>query len=152
MTKEEYFIEVWSRCTRNQGCLPVVACVFFAAILLFSSCATKTKIEFRDRIVDHYHTVTVHDTLREGSRDSIYHEIKTVNDTVYDTKVVEKTRWKDKIVEKHDTCWRDSVDIQYKEVEKEVVKYPKTYWWLLGISIISVIFAGIKLTRWLRII
>lgn len=152
MTKEEYFIEVWSRCTRNQGCFPVVVCVIIAAILLFSSCATKTKIEFRDRIVDHYNTVVVHDTLREHTSDSIFEKIYVKGDTVFNTKYVEKTRWRDRIVEHHDTCWRDSVVTEYKEVEKEIVKYPKTYWWLLGISIISVIFAGIKLTRWLRII
>lgn len=39
-----------------------------------------------------------------------------------------------------------------KETVKEVVKFPKSYWWFVGISIISFIFAFVKLLRWLRII
>jgi hypothetical protein len=121
-------------------------------LLLFSSCATKTKIEYRDRIVDHYNTIVQHDTLREHTSDSIFEKIYAKGDTVYNTKYVEKTRWRDRIIERHDTCWRDSVVTEYKERVDEVVKFPKTYWLFLGISIISIIFAFVKLLRWLRII
>lgn len=37
-----------------------------------------------------------------------------------------------------------------KETVKEVVKYPKSYWLFLGISIIVIIFAFTKLIRWLQ--
>ena len=132
----------------RMGCMPpLVAAMIIVGLLFLSSCATKTKIEYRDRVVDHYNTVTVHDTTKIKEKDSTYHFIRVVNDTVYDTKYVERTRWHDKIVEKHDTCWRDSVATEYKETVKEVVKYPKIYWWFLGLSIISIIFAFIKLFK-----
>lgn len=148
MTKEEYFIEVWSRCTRNQGCFPVVACVIVAAILLFSSCATKTKIEFSDRIVDHYNTVAVHDTLREKTSDSTFVLVTTKGDTVYQTEYRERTRWRDRIVERHDTCFRDSIVTEYKETIKEVKKVPKIYQYALWFSVACIIFAiGKRLIR-----
>lgn len=117
------------------------------SLIAFSSCATKTRIEYRDRDVNHYITNTVHDTLRIKETDSTHVETITRNDTVFQTVYREKTRWRDRIVEKHDTCWRDSVATEYKETIKEVVKYPKTYWWFLGLSIISIIFAFIKLFK-----
>ncbi len=131
---------------------PIGILAVVGIVVLCCSCATKTRIEYRDRIVDHYNTVVVHDTLREHTSDSIFEKIYVKGDTVFNTKYVEKTRWRDRIVEHHDTCWRDSVVTEYKETVKELVKYPKTYWWLLGISVISVIFALVKLIRWLGII
>ena len=128
-----------------------IICYFLVILCLFS-CATRTKIEYRDRDVNHYVTNTVHDTLRIETTDSTYHKIIVRNDTVYDTKYKERTRWRDRIVERHDTLWRDSVVTEYKERVAEVVKFPKTYWWFVGISIISFIFAFVKLLRWLRII
>lgn len=120
-------------------------------VLLFCSCATKTVVEYRDRDVNHYNTVVQHDTLRENTHDSIYVEIKTQGDTVYNTKYIERTRWRDRIVERHDTCYKDSVVTEYKETTKEIVKIPKIYSFSLWFSIICIIFAMIKLMRWLRI-
>lgn len=135
------------------GCLrlPFAFCVvIIIAFLFLSSCATKTRIEYRDRNVNHYITNVVHDTLREKIHDSVYVSVMQKNDTVFVTKYKESIRFKDKIVEKHDTCWRDSVVTQYKETTKEVTKYPKFYWWFMGISIISVIFAIYKIKKiWL---
>ena len=136
----------------NCGCGTILTVIIIAIIISLSSCATKTRIEYRDRDVHHYNTVVQHDTLREHTSDSIFERIYVKGDTVYNTKYVEKTRWRERIVEKHDTCWRDSVATEYKETTKEVVKYPKTYWWFLGISIISIIFAFVKLKRWLQIL
>lgn len=129
--------------------------LFVSAIVVLyflTSCSVLEKIEYRDRVVDHYITNEVHDTLREHISDSVYVEVVVKGDTVFKTKYKEKTRWRDRIVERHDTCWRDSVVTEYKENTKEVVKYPKTYWWFLGISLISVIFAVVKLMKWLRIL
>jgi hypothetical protein len=130
-------------------CLSVV---LFIVVVFFSSCATRTKIEYKDRDVNHYITNTVHDTVRIHDKDSVAHTIRIVGDTVYDTKYVEKTRWRDRIVEKHDTCWRDSVVTEYKETTKEIIKIPKIFWGSFVFSIIIIIFALVKLTRWLRLI
>ena len=61
-------------------------------VFAFCACATKTKIEYRDRIVDHYNTIVQHDTLREHTSDSIFEKIYVKGDTVYITKYVGKTR------------------------------------------------------------
>ena len=121
-------------------------------IICFTSCATNTKIEYRDRIVDHYNTIVQHDTLREHTSDSIFEKIYVKGDTVYNTKYVEKTRWRDRIVERHDTCWRDSVVTEYKKTTKEVTKIPKLFWISMCFSILVIIFAIVKLIRWLQII
>lgn len=122
------------------------------ALMTLTSCATKTKIEWRDKEVIKYVTKEVHDTLIDKATDSVYVNVYMKGDTVFKEKYKEKTRWRDKIVIKNDTCWRDSVITEYKETVKEIVKYPKTYWWFLGISIISIIFAFVKVLKWLRII
>lgn len=121
------------------------------ALILYSSCATKTKIEYRDRDVNHYITNTVHDTLRQETHDSIFHTIYQKGDTIYNTKYIEKTKWKDRIVVKSDTCWRDSVVVQNKNTIKEVVKIPIIYKISLFLSIIFCIFVIIKFVRWLQI-
>lgn len=154
MTKEEYKEQLLEEISYGEGCgygLIKFGVFVILFVILISSCATKTKIEYRDRIVDHYNTVVQHDTLREHTSDSIFEKIYVKGDTVYNTKYVEKTRWRDRIVEKHDTCWRDSVTTEYKKETVEVVKYPKTYWWLLGVSVLSCIFAFVKLIKWLKI-
>ena len=101
--------------------------------------------------MNHYITNAVHDTLVDKTTDSVFVNVYTKGDTVYFEKSKEKIRYRDRIVETHDTCWRDSVVREYKEEIKEVVKYPKTYWLWLGVSIISVIFATTKIIRWLQI-
>ena len=133
--------------------LAIVVFVAFclAILLLLSSCATKTKIEYRDRDVNHYITNYVHDTLIDKTTDSVYFEVLVKGDTVFKTKYKETTRWRDRIKEVHDTCWRDSVATEYKETVKEVVKIPKIYKVALLVSILSIIFAILKLTKWLRI-
>lgn len=115
------------------------------------SCHTITRVEYRDRDVNHYITKTVHDTLIDKTTDSVYVEVVTKGDTVFSTKYKEKTRWRDKIVERHDTCWRDSVVTEYKETTKEVIKIPKIYRFSLIFSILVIIFAFIKLHKWLQI-
>ena len=128
-----------------------VAMVVVITIILMTSCATKTKIEYRDRIVDHYITKEVHDTLKENTTDSVYFEVMVKGDTVYKTKYKEKTRWRDRIVEKHDTCYRDSVLTEYKENVKEVTKIPKIYKYSLFFSIAILIFAITKFVRWAQV-
>ena len=121
-------------------------------LLLFSSCATKTKIEYRDRIVDHYNTIVQHDTLREHTSDSIFEKIYVKGDTVYNTKYVEKTRWRDRVVYKTDTCYRDSVQTVIKESVKEKKIVPKWCYFCLAVCAIFIIFAIRKFIRWLQTI
>ena len=90
--------------------------ILFAAILFItSSCATKTKIEYRDRDVNHYITNVVHDTLIDKTTDSVYVNVYTKGDTVFKEKYKERTRWRDRIVERHDTCYKDSIVIETTE-------------------------------------
>lgn len=150
MDKDELYARIMQETlTQRNGCSqPMIAMIIFAIVLLFSSCATKTKIEYRDRVVDHYNTVTVHDTLREKTSDSTFVLVTTKGDTVYQTEYRERTRWRDRIVERHDTCFRDSVVTEYKETIKEVKKVPKIYQYALWFSVACIIFAiGKRLIR-----
>ena len=133
---------------RNNLCVLVILIII---TLLLPSCSTKTKIEYRDRDVNHYVTQYVHDTLRLETKDSTYHFVKVVNDTVFDTKYVERIKWRDRVVERHDTCWRDSVVTEYKETIKEVTKVPKLYSYALIFSVLVLIYGLIKLAKWLKI-
>ena len=117
---------------------------------VLTSCSLLEKIEYRDRVVDHYITNMVHDTLIDKTTDSVYVNVYTKGDTVFKEKYKERTRWRDKIVERHDTCYKDSIVIEYKETTKEVVKIPKIYSLSLWFSIVCIIFAIVKLMRWLR--
>lgn len=156
MTKEErlMYVEQWrQQQLMNSGCgTPVLYAIIIAVIMLFSSCATKTKIEYRDRDVVKYNTSYVHDTTFVEKHDSVYHTIFQKGDTVYDTKYVERTRWRDNIVVKKDTCWRDSIVTIKKETVKEVTKIPKLFKITFVFSILVIIFAVVKSIRWLQII
>ena len=66
------------------------------AVLMICSCATKTKIEYVDREVVKYQKQVVHDTLINNIHDSVYHTVFQRGDTIYDTKYVEKTKYRDR--------------------------------------------------------
>lgn len=135
----------------NCGCgTYVYAIIAFIVILTLSSCATRTRIEYRDRDVNHYITNVVHDTLIDKTTDSVFYEVKVKGDTVFATKYKEMTRWRDRIVEKHDTCFRDSIVTVKKETTVEIVKIPKIYRISLLFSILVIIFAIIKALKWVR--
>ena len=155
MTKQEQIdmARAWQQQQMmNNGCgTPFYAIIIVAIVMMFSSCATKTKIEYRDREVVKYNTSYVYDTTFLEKHDSVYHTIFQNGDTVYDTKYVERTRWRDNIVVKKDTCWRDSVVTIKKETVKEVTKIPKLFWISMCFSILVIIFAFVKLFRWLQI-
>ena len=137
----------------NGGCFGFALYIVIVSLLVFmcSSCTT-TRVEYRDRYIDNYITQVVHDTLREQTSDSVYYEVVIRHDTVFSTKYKERTKWRDRIVERTDTCWRDSVVTEYKEVTKEVVKIPKIYQYSLFFSIFVVIFVAIKLYRKFRVV
>ena len=130
---------------------PIVVTIVITLILAFSSCATKTKIEYVDREVVKYQKQVVHDTLINNIHDSVYHTVFQKGDTVYDTKYVEKTKWRDRVVVKTDTCYRDSIQVQIKESVIEKQKIPKWCYYCLGVCVLFIIFAIIKFVKWLRI-
>lgn len=156
MTPEECYKKLLNKTQDHFVCFAKIMAfvVAIVVILLVTSCATKTRIEYRDRVVDNYNTVTVHDTLREKTSDSTFVFVATKGDTVYQNVYRERIRWRDRVVEHHDTCYRDSIVTEYKESVREVVKYPKNYWYAVGISILfiifAIIFAIIKVYKWLR--
>ena len=122
------------------------------ATCLICSCATRKSIEYVDREVVKYQKEVVHDTLFQHTHDSVYHTVFQKGDTIYDTKYVEKTKWRDKIVYKIDTCYRDSVYTQIKEktVERQII--PKWCYFCLVVCAIFLIFAFRKLIQWLQTI
>ena len=117
-------------------------CVF----VCLTSCATRNKIEYIDKEVEKIVVKEIHDTVRESLHDSIV--IKERGDT----SLIERwhTKYRDRIVETHDTVRNDSIQVQYKETVKEVVKYPKTYWAAVCVSILFFIFAFVKLIKWIQ--
>ena len=155
MSRDEYMQKIAMEALNSRyGCFGNglrIAIIVVVAIIMLSSCATKTKIEYRDRIVDHYNTVVQHDTLREHTLDSIFEKIYVKGDTVYNTKYVEKTKYRDRVVVKTDTCYRDSIQTVIKESVKEKQIIPKWCYYLLVFSIIVIIFAIVKVIRWLQI-
>lgn len=150
MTLEESFVGDVRRRMNAQGCFPQLAAFVLFFVLLLSSCATKTRIEYRDRIVDNYIIRYVRDTLIDKQSDSVYVEVFTKGDTVYKIKYKEIRRFVDKIVERHDTLWRDSISTEKVEVVREVKKIPKLYSYSMVFSIFIIIFAIIKIAKWLR--
>lgn len=147
---KEYIIRLWNEniAFGNLGCgTPMFAAIIIGILILFSSCATKTKIEYVDREVVKYETKVQRDTLINNIHDSIFVEHK--GDTVFVNKW--HTVVKEKIKEKVDTCWRDSIRIQTTEKTVEVQKIPKWCYYCLAICILFGIFVFIKLVRWLQI-
>ena len=150
---KEKYNNLWDESPMGKiGCgTPLLVATIVAVVILLSSCATKTKIEYVDREVVKWQKEIVHDTLMQHTHDSIYSTVFQKGDTVYSTKYVEKTRWRDKIVVKTDTCYRDSIQTQIKETVVEKQKIPKWCYLCLGVCIIFLIFTFIKLVRWLQI-
>ena len=135
------------------GCgSPIVATIVITFILVFSSCATKTKIEYVDREVVKYQKQVLHDTLINNIHDSVYHTVFQKGDTIYDTKYVEKIKYRDRMVVRVDTCYRDSIQTVIKENVIEKQKIPKWCYFCLVVCAIFLIFAIRKLIRWLQII
>ena len=114
------------------------------AVFLLSGCATKSKIDYRDRDVIKYIKSIQHDTLINNVHDSVYNNIFTMGDTVYNFKYKERVSFKDRIVFRTDTLKKDSIQTQYKEntIIKKII--PKWCWILLVVNVFFCIFVGLK--------
>lgn len=154
MNNDELYARIMQESLMHRnGCgQPVLAMIIIAIILIFSSCATKKQIEYVDREVVKYQKELVHDTLIQHTHDSVYHTVFQKGDTVFDTKYVEKTKWRDRVVVKTDTCYMDSIQTVIKESVKEQQTIPKWCYFCLAVCAIFFIFAFRKLIRWLQTI
>ena len=102
-------------------------------------------VEYRDRDVVQYVTQITHDTLVQHTHDSVFHTIYAKGDTVYNTKYVERVKWREKAVMRVDTMWRDSLVTQYKEkrVERKII--PRWCYASLCVWVIVLIVAIFKI-------
>lgn len=126
--------------------------LFLSVIALFVSCATKTKIEYVDREVVKYQTQIQHDTLVQNIHDSIYYSVIQKGDTVYSTKFVYKTQYKDKVLIKMDTCYKDSIQTQ-TITETKVVEKKRIPWWAwfcLGVTLLVISPIAYSIYKWLK--
>lgn len=135
---------------QRNGCwIPVLAFII-AFLLSLIGCKTKTKIEYVDREVVKYEYKTIFDTLVQNAHDSIFQTIYQKGDTIYNIKYKEVIKYKNKSVNKTDTVYKDSIQVQYlkETVEKKVT--PKWCYYCLLVSVLFAIFAIYKLYKWLQ--
>lgn len=154
MNNKDFYNKLWEESPMGRmGCgSPIVAVIVVAIVLVLSSCATKREIQYVDRDVVKYETKIQHDTLINNIHDSVYHTVFQKGDTIYDTKYVEKTKYRDRVVVRIDTCYRDSVQTVIKESVKEKQIIPKWCYFCLAVCVLFLIFVIRKLIRWLQTI
>lgn len=72
--------------------------------------------------------------------DTTFRALKGYIENKSDVPVKTQIKWKERII------YKDSIITKEVPVEviKEVTKYPKTYWWFLGISIAALIYIILK--------
>lgn len=144
--EKEYYINLWreSLCTNKLGCgTPMFAIIVVGILIFLSSCATKTNVEYVDREVVRYESKIQIDTLINNVHDSIF--VERNGDTVFVNKW--HTVIKEKIKERIDTCWRDSIRTQTTEkvVEKQII--PKWCYGSLVVCLLFIVFVIIKFGR-----
>lgn len=128
----------------------VVHFIYFVVLLCCVSCNTTRNLENNNQDVVKIEKVVEHDTLTQFVHDSIYHTIFQRGDTVYETKYIEKTRFRDKVVIRTDTIFHDSIVEKKLEVVVEKKTIPK---WCYNSLLLSFVLLCIFLVRcaiWLR--
>lgn len=127
----------------------VLLCIL--PFLLFS-CATKKESQYEGNVIIKYITKETHDTVTQNVHDSIFHTIFQKGDTVYETKYIEKTKIVRVVENKCDTLWRDS--IRTVKIEKTIEKkyIPKICYFSFAICGLVIIFALVKIKKWLHLI
>lgn len=113
----------------------VVICLLWLCLLnSCKTCECLPSIEYRDSIVTRYH----HDTIQTYEKDSIF--IHAKGDTVWRERW--SIRWRDKIVERHDTIYQDR-KTETVRVEKVVPMFYRTctrgFWLMLSILIVGAV-------------
>lgn len=106
----------------------VVICLLWLCLLNgCKTCECLPSVEYRDSIVTRYH----HDTIQTYEKDSIF--IHAKGDTVWRERW--SIRWRDKIVERHDTIYQDR-KTETVRVEKVVPAYYKGVSWAFWVLVV----------------
>ena len=106
----------------------IVICLLWLCLLNgCKTCECLPSVEYRDSIVTRYH----HDTIQTYEKDSIY--IHAKGDTVWRERW--SIRWRDKIVERHDTIYQDR--------EKETVRVER---------VVPTYYKGVSLAFWILVV
>lgn len=106
----------------------VVICLLWLCLLTgCKTCECLPSIEYRDSIVTRYY----HDTIQTYEKDSIF--IHARGDTVWRERW--SIRWRDKIVERHDTIYCDQ--------EKETVRVER---------VVPTYYKGVSLAFWILVV
>ena len=110
----------------------LLACAFIALMLALvlrgcKTCECFPSIEYRDSIVTRYH----HDTIQTYEKDNVF--IHAKGDTVWRERW--SIRWRDKIVEKHDTIVDTRHEVQVQR-ERYVPKYYSVVSWGFWIFVV----------------
>lgn len=150
MTKDDIIRKIVNSTCNRKGCWPQMIVGLILILILISSCATKTKIEYVDREVVKYEYKTLYDTLIYNTHDSIYETVYQKGDTIYNVKYKEIVRYKDKIKYQTDTIYKDSIQnvVNKETVTKKII--PKWCYYCLLFSILCTIFAIYNIIKWLR--
>lgn len=123
---------------------------FVLCLVIFSACKPVEKIQYVDREKIVYQNVIQHDSIFNDVHDSIFQTIYQKGDTVYNVKYKEKIKEVYKYLYKTDTLFKDS--IQFVEKKDVVVKkvVPKWCYYTIALSLAFIIFATIRVYRWLH--
>lgn len=123
----------------------IVLCLLFLALMLLTSCRT-TRTAEREYITQH--DTAYIDRMQRDSiylRDSIYHEVVAKGDTIYSTKYIERTKFRDRFI--HDSVYIHKTDTVLVDVVKEVERKPtfaqRTKNWLGSVFIFFMILFAI---------
>lgn len=113
----------------------IVICLLWLCLLnSCKTCECFPSIEYRDSIVTRYY----HDTIQTYEKDSVF--IHARGDTVWRERW--SIRWRDKIVERHDTIYQDR-QTETVRVEKVVPTFYRTctygFWLILLILIVGAV-------------
>lgn len=113
----------------------IVICLLWLCLLnSCKTCECLPSIEYRDSIVTRYY----HDTIQTYEKDSVF--IHARGDTVWRERW--SIRWRDKIVERHDTIYQDR-QTETVRVEKVVPTFYRTctrgFWLILSILIVGAV-------------
>lgn len=119
-------------------------------LLTISACKPVEKIQYVDREKIVYQNVVQHDSIFNDVHDSIFQTIYQKGDTIYSVKYKEKTRDIYKYVSITDTLYKDSIQYVYSKDVKVQKITPKWCYYCLLFPFAFLIFAIVKIYRWLH--
>ena len=131
--------------TRNNNILPIMVALIIGLLLLISFVGCKTTqpiAQTRDSIRIEYK----HDSIYLYERDSVFVDKWRANDTVFVTTTKWQVRYRDKVVELHDTIATQRTDtVQVKYIPQYYYATSRGFWILLVILIVAIGIKAIKI-------